>query len=536
MSLLSRVFELRHAFARLRGRPGLLLFVAVSCLYFASMSREVAWGDARPLYQVAESMVYGRGVSVQTRWPSDADPGRDGKYYAAQPWLPSLVHLPGAALQRLFYRSAPGPEVSHLIDVLACHLAGGLLGGLAAWLFFRLCRRHGASLRVARLAALLLAAGSILWVYARYPFSEIVQIACFTGFFSELTELIRRRDIRTGFAFGLWAGMLLNTKFIYALSLPGACLLVIVIHRRHVRELFRAGLAAAVGLLPGVVMILLYNYLRFGSITNTGYSGVGGAMVENVLVAMWGFLFSPGKSIFLYAPPLVLALLGLPRFWRAHRTSVLALLVTVVPVLLFYARFPFWPGDWAWGPRYMVFAVPALMLPAIGFLSAARWPGKTVVAMVFVVGVFVQILGNAFYWDHYLRIALDVRGKWLGQPNRTAALTHDKGGFCEGCFEDVYPTVWLGPFQPILGHLWLLRHVPFHDDWRAAFEDAPWRRHTRLAIDGSGTYARVRMDHWLYDTHRYRTTGWIVFVLLFGTGTIAGVLFVQATSKQEPSP
>jgi hypothetical protein len=114
------------------------------------------------------------------------------------------------------------------------------------------------------------------------------------------------------------------------------------------------------------------------------------------------------------------------------------------------------------------FAVPVLLLPAIGFLSAragpaGRWPRGCLVA-----GLCVQILGNAFYWDHFLRIALDVRTKWLGQPNRSASLTADKGGFCEGCFEDVYPTVWLGPLQPILGHFWLLRHVPFEDSWQQA--------------------------------------------------------------------
>jgi hypothetical protein len=252
-------------------------------------------------------------------------------------------------------------------------------------------------------------------------------------------------------------------------------------------------------------------------------------MVENVLVAAWGFLFSPGKSIFLYAPPLVLAVLGLPRFWRSHRLSVLAMLATIVPVMLFYARLPSWPGDWAWGPRYLVFAVPVLLLPAIGFLSAMRWPGRSLVTALFLIGFAVQLLGNAFYWDHFLRIALDVRTQWLGQPNRTAALTADKGGYCEGCFEDVYPTVWLGPFQPILGHLWLIRHVPFHDDWHVAAQDSPWRRHTRLGIDLRETYGRVRMDHWLYDTHQHRTAGWIVFFLLLGGGTSAGIAFIRRT-------
>jgi hypothetical protein len=520
----------RRALARLsRGPAGLYLFVAVACLYFASMSREVAWGDARPVYEVAESMVAGRGVSVHTRWPSDAAPAPDGKLYAVQPWLPSLVHIPGLLITAPLRHMSISPEVAHWRDSIACHLASGLLGALVVWLFFRLCLRHGASPRVARFSAILLALGSTVWVYARSPFTEIVQAACFTGFFLALSHLLQKLERRTALAVGIWAGLLLNTKYLYALCLPGALLVVVLAHRKRGRELLAAVAYAALGFLPGLCMILLYNYLRFGDVTRTGYVKLGQVMVENVLAATWGFLFSPGKSVFLYTPPLVLALLGCVRFWRSQRWSGLAMIATIVPVVLFYGRFPSWSGDWAWGPRYLVFAVPVLLLPCIAFLSGMRWPGRSLAVAVLVLGLGVQILGNAFYWDHFLRIVLDVRTKWLGQVNRTGALTVDKGGYCEGCFEDVYPMVWLPPFAPILGHAWLLRHVPFHHDWQRAKLDAPWRRHTRLDIDGKEKWERVRVDHWLYDAERHRVAGWLVLMFLLGTGAGAGVLFVRRT-------
>jgi hypothetical protein len=525
----SRVWALLRRVGGVRLSPGLLLFVAVLCLNFASMSREIAWGDARPVYEVAQSIVSGQGFAVQTRWPSDARPGRGGQFYAPQPLLPSLLHVPGAALRVGLAHFKVSPEISRIFDSLACHLAGSFLGALVVWLFFRLCLRHGASLRVAAFAATLLAGGSMVWVYARSPFTEIAQVTCFTGFFSELSQLLKRLDGRRALAAGLWAGMLVNTKYLYALSLPGACLVVVVVHWRSLRPLVRSLLLAGLGLLPGFLMALFYNYIRFGSVSKTGYTGLAGVMVENVLLSTWGFLFSPGKSIFLYSPPLLLALLGLPRFWRAHPRVVIAMLLTILPLVLFYGSFPSWPGDWAWGPRYLVFALPVLLLPAVSFLSTMRWPRRSLAALVLAAGIFVQVLGNAFYWDHYLRIALDVRTRWLGQPNRTGSLTADKGGFCEGCFEDVYPTVWLGPFQPILGHLWLLRHVPFGDSWQEASQDAPWRRHTRLALDGKAAYDRVRVDHWLYDAKDHLVVGWVILLGLLGTGTVAGVVLVRRT-------
>lgn len=493
------------------------------------MSREVAWGDARPIYEVAESIWGGKGIAVNTRWPSDAPVGRAGKYYAAQPWLTSLVHMPGAGLRQLISHFHPSPEIAHLLAVGACHLAGTLLGALTALLFFRLCLAHGASLQLARWTSLMLAFSSIIWVYARSPYSEIVQITCFTGFYLALTTHLRRPTLRHAFMVGLAASALINSKYIYVLSLPGAAFLMLWVLRKERRELLRQMIVVTLGLLPGLGMALLYNYLRFASPWSSGYQVIGQVMVENPFLGLWGFFFSPGKSLFLYIPPLVLTLLGLPAFLRSHRLSVYALLSTALPVLYFYAKFPSWPGDWAWGPRYAVFMVPALLLPSIAFLANVRWPGRTVALALVLFGFGVQLLGNAFYWDHFIRIAADVRTQWLGSPNRLGALTADKGGFCEGCFEDTYPTVWLPPLQPILGHYWMLQHVPFRHDVKRAMEDAPWKRHTQLPLNLQTVYKRARIDHFLCDlSNRPKTGGFLLFFFL-SMGTITMVAFIRQT-------
>ena len=47
-------------------------------------------------------------------------------------------------------------------------------------------------------------------------------------------------------------------------------------------------------------------------------------------IGVFGFLFSPGKSVFLFSPPIILGILGLPRLWRRNRA--LALLAAAAPV------------------------------------------------------------------------------------------------------------------------------------------------------------------------------------------------------------
>ena len=516
-------------------RAGMYLFLAVACFYLASMSQEVAWGDARPIYEVAESMLGGDGIGVATRWPSDAPQGKANKFYAAQPWLTSLVHIPGAGIRQLMVHLKPSPEFAHLLSAFACHLAGALLGGLTALLFFRLCLAHGASRRLARYLALILAFASIVWVYARSPFSEMAQITAFTGFFLALTTHLRTPGRRTALIVGLCAGALLNSKYIYALCLPGTAILMAWVERKTPRRIPAHALFCLLGLLPGIAMALLYNHLRFGSPWSSGYQVIGQVMVENPWLGLWGFFLSPGKSIFLYVPPLAMAVAGLPAFYRSHRLSTIAMALTILPVLYFYARFPSWPGDWAWGPRYAVFMVPTLLLPLVSFLADARF-GKRALAIALVgAGLLVQLLGNAFYWDHFIRIAAEVRTQWLGAPNRRGAITADKGGFCEGCFEDTYPSVWLPPLQPIVGHAWLFRHVAFKHDAMKAMEDAPWRRHTKLPLELTNVYARVRVDHFAYAMPLHTKTAATLNLVLTGLGGLFIARFIRH-SRDENNP
>ena len=60
-------------------------------------SREPAWGDAHPMWEVAERLVDHGHIDIKTRWPDDIPLGRDNKIYGIAPIGPALMHVPGAA-------------------------------------------------------------------------------------------------------------------------------------------------------------------------------------------------------------------------------------------------------------------------------------------------------------------------------------------------------------------------------------------------------------------------------------------------------
>ena len=476
---------------------GIAIFVAVFAFNMLSSSREPAWGDAHGMWEVADHLLSRQAIDISIRWPEDIPPGRNGKYYGIAPIGPSLVHLPGVALGGLGHAIAPSYDP--LVRPLVTHLAPSALGALACLVFFLLLRDLGIRDRTASLATAILACATTTWVYARYPYSEILQLAGFVGLFRQVLRTADQPTRGRALGLGVWAGVLFNAKYVFASAIIGGVVVIAWTLRKRRAELLRVLAWAAASGAPFVVLALAYNWARWGSITRTGYEPYldayfGGSLFDGA----WGMLLSPNKSAFLYSPPLVLAAVAFPAAIRAIPRLGLAVLAMVVPVFAIYCTYRSWSGDYAWGPRFFVWATPVLLVPIAWFLDAARTRlRKAIVIAAVTLGICVQLLGNALYWDHFIRIAIDVKNQWLGQPDRSGSYIAARGrGHCDSCFEDTYEVLWTPAFQPIRGHWWLVSSLARGADAAAAQRDAPWRTYTTLPVQIAATYARARIDWW----------------------------------------
>jgi len=149
---------------------------------------------------------------------------------------------------------------------------------------------------------------------------------------------------------------------------------------------------------------------------------------------------------------------------------------------------------------------------------------RAFVAAVIAAGIVVQLLGSALYWDHFIRIAIETKNQWLGNPNRAGAYIPEKGrGHCDSCFEDTYEILWTPAFQPIKGHWWLIKSLACGDaDGAEAQLDAPWRRYTTLPVN-LASYPRARIDWWGLLWLKDATNTWLVGLMLL-------VLFAGTTA------
>jgi hypothetical protein len=473
------------------------VFVTFVCLYVLSATGNGPFSDSYPMWQAAENLVRHGTLAIDVRWPVNAPVGRGGQYYPVAALLAVLIHVPGALVHTALAAINPARAASFV--VMTSQLGPIFAGALTPALLFGLLRRLGYERRPAAWTALLAGGATSIYVYARCPYSEIVQTACFTWFLSSLLgageSLDRRAFLRLGFAFGL----LLNTKNVYAVCLPGALVFLWTRHRARPRQLGLALGWAALGGLPGFAALAVYNAVRWGSPFTSGYEAVtGGFWSHNVLWGLWGQLLSPGKSVFLYSPALIVALFGVRKLVARRPSVALAIALTVGPIVLLYAHYQFWSGDWAWGPRYLVFALPALTIP-IAELLADGGPTsrlrRLLLPAALLAGIGVQVLGCLVRWDDYMMVAGQAQHAWLGTPDRRGTVLDPYP--CFSCFEEVYGAQWLPPMQPIAGHLWLLRHRIAGDDWKTAQADAAWRRYTSLTLDIEESYNARTVDWWL---------------------------------------
>ncbi|SFP90748.1 hypothetical protein [Sphingomonas rubra] len=139
-------------------------------------------------------------------------------------------------------------------------------------------------------------------------------------------------------------------------------------------------LAAAAGL-AGLMPLLSYNLLAFGTPFRIGYSGVEGfdGMKQGLFGLGWPriavlveILVGDRRGLFWVAPVLLVAPLGLASLGDRPRTRSLAVMAALAAaaVLLVNAAYVYWDGGNSTGPRH---AMPAAALLGIGL--APWWAG-----------------------------------------------------------------------------------------------------------------------------------------------------------------
>ncbi|MBV8069456.1 MAG: hypothetical protein JO270_06090 [Acidobacteriaceae bacterium] len=229
--------------------------------------------------------------------------------------------------------------------------------------------------RRAILTAGLIGFATIWWPYTKLDFSEaFVTTIFFCGF-------VLMRFGAPVLGMGVAAAVL-------TIRTDAAILIVLLaiwflVQQPRIRVFVKLGLAVV----PSIAVVAAANYARYHSFGDKGYAGE--SFSTPLLIGLYGILFSAGKSIFLFSPPLIAGLLGWRRFRSGSATRLDAglFLAVFIAELLVYSMWWDWSGDDDWGVRFLIPGVVLMCIPIAGIMER-----KILIGTVAAAGVLIQAL------------------------------------------------------------------------------------------------------------------------------------------------
>jgi len=404
----------------------LSLYLVVAAVYLLSASGRIGLSDSIAMFNVTRSIVNEGSLSSEPCDPLLPGqlgidrgpvclPGVDGRYYAGYGLVPSLLAVPvvfcGGRIAALLHINALVAlkvivsVFTALISPLACVV-------LAMWIV-----KLGYSRRTAMLGASIFAFASPFWHFS------------VKGFYSEpyftLTLLLAAYLISgprrpsavglSGLAFGAACGCRINGVILFPVFI---LFLALDIRARglNLRQFLREAVIFTTSFSVCVFLIGWTNYTRFGGPLKTGYPPLSTMLTTPLLHGMYGLLFNGRVGLLIFAPWILLVLICLPSFVRAHLPESVLCGGIFLFSFLFFAKSGFWDGGWVAGPRYLTSTLPFLVMAMVPWIeklqyrgASEQWPRRWVVLravmmILLAVAALIQIAGVLYPDDRYYNL------------------------------------------------------------------------------------------------------------------------------------
>jgi hypothetical protein len=386
------------------------LFVLLWAVYLLAYSGTMLVIDEQHIFAVGESLaVRGTVDANQVRFaphilPASGKLGVNGDYHTVHGSAFSFLIAPMVLLAR---------NLPHVGAVQASMLLNSLITALTAVFVLFYVQRLFDSRNAGLAAALLYGLCTLALPYAKTLYTEPLSALTL---FAAAWALLRYRDRGdfTSLALGGGlAGLAVLTKPTNGIALPAFLLYAVWVFLRRPRpgrltlhDVVLAVLAFGVPLAAFLAFLGLFDYVRFGNPLDIGHVAYSLQFNTPLWEGLYGLLASPGKSLFLFSPILLLWPFALPAFLRRHPAEALLCLAVSGSVLVVHATYIMWYGGTCWGPRYIVPLVPFFL---VGTVPALRWLwqrvlGRITLVLLVAASVGMQFLGVAVKFTHYFSL------------------------------------------------------------------------------------------------------------------------------------
>jgi hypothetical protein len=392
-----------------RATIAVALVALLSSLYMLTYSGRIESGDSLTLFDATGSLAQFDDLRLDlSLWfspPSFAGIDQNPlKELDVESLHPPLQPILASALFRLAW-VLQGIGLVHtvwLFNIFVCAGAAGLL------FFYALAL--GYSERTAVLCALLFGVCTNNWAYSKTFFREPLTmfIMLLAALLIERLRAARYRSPTLLLAIVLSLIGVLMTKTSAVFAFPA--LLVAALPSREVERRWLLRIVD-VGLLVLLLAPVILVYSGVLGLLPSYFSIAGrfGVKPPFMQVALQGYLFSIGGSVWATSP---VVLLALPGGWSLYQRGQRRLVVVIVLALIIYAisygllTNEQWFGGLSWPPRFFLPLIPFLMIGVLPILDrVTQHPVSrgwvVAVAILVAYGVWVQISAVSLEWGKY---------------------------------------------------------------------------------------------------------------------------------------
>ncbi|PIR59484.1 MAG: hypothetical protein COU68_05270, partial [Candidatus Pacebacteria bacterium CG10_big_fil_rev_8_21_14_0_10_45_6] len=404
----------------------LILFTFFWSFFLFFSSGIVESQDGLQYLAIARQIYYNHTVAMpDAKYPNDnihmnVNIGKDRKDYAPTGLGFSLAYLPAVALEDVFNRLAGlSPTQNFPLDndwpiMLFGSMTNAFFGALFVTVFFYYLRSFKFNNKTAFLLSFVLFISSNLFVYSKFGYAHLM----FTSFLLLAFFCIRKYKLTTKKYWLLFAGsaygvvvISYNPTFLFSLPALGLYYVSAVNWKKWqatsslLKNIASDVIWGIIGVVPWSALYFYFNWVRFDGILSTSY-GSGAISAPTLPPAfvlfegVWGLLFSPGKSIFLFTPILLIPILFWFKLQRKWWPELVAGLILFFVYLYFIGSlvggvdyYP-WHGESCFGPRYMLPIIPfVLLIAALLYRRLSKWQKMLAFWPIVVFGIVVEMVG-----------------------------------------------------------------------------------------------------------------------------------------------
>jgi len=353
-----------------------------------------------------------------------------------QGYIYSVVYIPFYILAQPMQVIFPDLELEFSQRKMLCLMNTVFTAATASVLCLLICAM-GYSARSQIMIPLIYAFSTLAFSYARYDYNK-----CFAAFllvcsFYFLIRFMQTQTTRNAMCCGLFLGLLICLRLEMGIVLPVYLYAVWMSSKPSFSWKPSAGI-----LLPAVfggAFVLFYNFMYWQGSTAGGYEG---SFTTNPFPALYGILFSPGKSLFVFNPVLLLLPLTLRFFYHSQRPVFHVWLGTVGLLFLVYCFWGNWWGGWGYGARHFVPLLPLLMIPLAECIEQKSQSFFIVFLLLAAVGLFVQVVGASVAFTDVIHNLMN------------SGITEEQ-------------LLWIPLLNPVYQHCLFMTYIPF-SNWDIA--------------------------------------------------------------------